>query len=46
MSDNGLQYVLDRFDKSEWNNWKASISNKQVAYNGFIPPQYLKVKEL
>jgi hypothetical protein len=47
MSDNGLQYVLDRFDKSAWNDWKASIkSYQQVAYKGFIPPQYLKVKEL
>lgn len=45
-SDNGLKYVLDRFDKTEWNNWKASLSNQQVAYKGFIPPQYLKVKEL
>lgn len=46
MSDNGLQYVLDRFDKSAWNDWKASISDQQIAYKGFIPPQYLKVKEL
>lgn len=46
MSDNGLQYVLQRFDKSAWNDWKASISNQQIAYKGFIPPQYLKVKEL
>jgi hypothetical protein len=47
MSDIGLNYVLDRFDKSEWNNWKASIkSHQQVAYNGFIPTQYLKIKEL
>lgn len=45
-SDNGLKYVLDRFDKTEWNDWKASLSNQQVAYKGFIPPQYLKVKEL
>lgn len=45
-SDNGLKYVLDRFDKNEWNNWKASISDQQIAYKGFIPPQYLKVKEL
>ena len=47
MSDNGLQYVLTRFDKSEWDNWKKSARvDQQVAYKGYIPPQYLKIKEL
>jgi hypothetical protein len=46
-SDNGLQYVLPRFDKNEWNDWKASVkADQQVAYKGSIPPQYLKIKEL
>ena len=47
MSDNGQNYVFARFDKSAWYDWKASIkSYQQVAYDGFIPPQYLKIKEL
>jgi len=47
MSDNGLQYVMPRFDKNEWDNWKASVkADQQVAYKGSIPPQYLKIKEI
>lgn len=47
MSDNGLKYVLDRFDRSAWDNWKASIkNNEQVAYKGFIPPRFIKIKEI
>ena len=46
-SDIGQNYVLDRFDKTVWHDWKASIiSNQQIAYDGSIPPQYLKIKEL
>ena len=46
-SDNGFEVTIKHIDKSEWNNWKASLkSNNQVAYAGVIPPQYLKVLDL
>jgi hypothetical protein len=47
MSDPGFEYILPMIDKSEWNNWKRSLEqDKQVAYEGIIPPKFLSVVSL
>lgn len=46
-SDNGLDFVLKQFDKSEWNNWKKSLEdNNQIGYKGIIPPSHISIVDL
>ena len=43
ISDNGCNAVIKHIDKSEWNNWKASLaSHNQIGYEGLFHQHILR----